>query len=438
MVVVNPVCESSAEVVTARDLAHVLPTANVFGRRIQPFPHYVGYAKEAGDLVGAAFLTTEVVPDESWGYRDRIATLVGVDTGGRITGVKVLREFESARYTKEPLSDGSWFLTQFEGKDAADNLVLGDDVDGITGATITSSSIARSINAGLQLVTQEVLELQVRRDNPAKHLFFQHLVWQIDFIFLWIIVGLAAFGLYTKNALLRYCILGLSVAYLGIFKGGGLSVNDVVTLLSLRSPVLLNNLYWYSLVVVAIASAIIAGRFYCGWLCPFGAVLEVLYPVVPIEWTISKSTDRYLRAVKYVILVIILLLALVFANNTPAAYLASIVEPFATLFQLHGDVLAWTWLILALMCASVISRCYCRYFCPLVACFAILSAVSSFLIVRRFSVKLPQDNCIGCRLGERQCQMGAISYDEELKRPRIDGNECVMCNACAVNCPVAS
>ncbi len=87
------------------------------------------------------FLTTEVVPDESWGYRDQIATLVGIDAKGKITGVKVLSEFESPRYTKELLADGSWFLTQFEEKDAGDNCILEGDIDAITGATITSSTV---------------------------------------------------------------------------------------------------------------------------------------------------------------------------------------------------------------------------------------------------------------------------------------------------------
>lgn len=87
------------------------------------------------------FLTTEVVPDESWGYRDQIATLVGIDAKGKITGVKVLSEFESPRYTKGLLADGSWFPTQFEEKDAGDNFILEGDIDAITGATITSSTV---------------------------------------------------------------------------------------------------------------------------------------------------------------------------------------------------------------------------------------------------------------------------------------------------------
>ena len=434
----NLIPKCFAESVTKRDLADVLPTANVFARITEPFGHYLGYTTNGGYLVGVVFVTTEVVPNETWGYRDQIATLVGADAAGKITGVKVLSEFESPRYTKGFLADGSWFLRQFEEKDAGDNFILESDVDAITGATITSSAITRSIKSGLQLITEKVLYQEVEKDDPVKHLFFQHLLWQIDFIFLWATVGLAFWSFFKKNEYLRYFTLGLSFAYLGILMGGGFSINDILRLLSLHNPVFLNNLYWYSLVIIAIGLTVIAGRFYCGWLCPFGAILEVLYRLVPIEWKITGKADRYLKVVKYVNLVILLLIAFLFANKILAIYLVGIIEPFATFFNLHGDLISWMWLILVLVFSSAISRFYCRYFCPLGGFFALLSRLCSFLKIRQLSINLPQDNCKGCKLAQKKCQMDAISYDEELKKPSIDGNECLMCNTCATICPVES
>jgi len=427
-----------AESVRKKDLADVLPAANVFIRKTEPFGHYLGYTTESEYFMGVAFMTTEVVPEETWGYRDQIVTLVGVDTAGKITGVKVLSEFESPRYTKGFLSDGSWFLTQFEGKDAGDNFVLENDIDGITGATITSSAVTRSIKSGLQLITEKVLYQEVDKDNPVKHLLFQHLLWQIDFIFLWIIVALAFFSFFERSKYFRYFTLGLSFAYVGILMGGGFSINDVLRLLSFHSPVFLNNLYWYSLVIIALGLTVIAGRFYCGWLCPFGAILEVLHRLIPIEWTITESTDRYLKLIKYANLAILLIIAFLLKNKILATYTAGFIEPFATFFNLHGDLISWIWLVSMLFISSVISRFYCRYFCPLGAFFALLSGLSSLLRIRQLSVNLPQGNCKGCRLAQKKCQMDAIGYDEELQKPSIDSNECFMCNICAANCPVES
>jgi len=438
LILVNLTPDCVAELITERDLTYVLPAANAFARKTEPFPHFRGYTTDGGYFMGVVFLSTEVVPNESWGYRDQIETLVGANAMGLITGVRVLSEFESPRYTKGLLEDGSWFLAQFEEKDASDNFILEGDIDAITGATITSSTVTRSIKAGLELVTEQILNIHVDKDNPVKHLFFQHLLWQKDVIFLWVMVGLAFRSFVKKNEALRYLVLGLSFAYLGIFMGGGFSINDILRLLSLHSPVFLNNLYWYSLVVIAIGLTVFAGRFYCGWLCPFGAITEVLHLLVPIECKITGEADRYLKIVKYVNLGILLVIGLLFGDNILAIYLAGIIEPFATLFNLHGDSISWMWLILMLVFSAVISRFYCRYFCPLGAFFALLSWICDLLQLRLISVNLPEDNCTGCKVAQKRCQMNAINYDDQLKKPHIAGHECFMCNSCVAICPVES
>jgi len=430
--------KSFAESVTKNDLTDVLPTADRFVRNTEPFGHYLGYATDGGHLMGVCFVTTEVVPDESWGYRDQIVTLVGVSATGKIYGVKVLTEYESPRYTKGFLSDDSKFITQFVGMDAGDSFLLDYDIDAITGATITSSTVARSIKTGLQLVAEQVLDQQINKESLSEHLLFDHLLWQKDFIFLWLIVGLAYFSFLKKNQFLRYFVMGLSFTYIGVFMGGGFSINDVLRLLSFHYPVFLNNLYWYSLVVIALGLTFIAGRFYCGWLCPFGAVLELSYTVVPIQWSISEGIDRYLRFVKYLIFAVLLMIAFLFSDNIIATYIAGYVEPFATFFNLHGDLISWMWLVLMLFLSSVISRFFCRYFCPLGAFFALLTLLSSFLKIKQLNVELPKDNCKGCRLAQSVCQMQAISYEEESKSPKIAIDECFMCNTCVTTCPVES
>jgi len=427
---------SFAEPVTKNDLVNVLPGANVFVENTEPFRHYLGYTAAGGHFVGVVFITTEVVPEETLGYRSRIATLVGVNASGKISGVKILEEDETPRYTRGLLNDGSWFLTQFIGKDVGDNFLLGRDVDAITGATISSSAIARAIEAGLNVITDKVLYLEPDKESVVEHLLLHHLLWQIDFIFLWIITAIAVLAFLKKNRPLRYLILGFSIVYIGFLKGGGFSINDVLNLAYFNLPVFLNNLYWYSLVVIAIGLTVIAGRFYCGWLCPFGAVLEILYHLVSVKLTVPENADKYLKLIKYMNFVILLMIAFLFLNKSLTAYIASIIEPFATFFRLYGDLFAWMLLISMLLISAVISRFYCRYFCPLGAFFALLTLALSFLKLRQLSVKLPQDNCKGCRIAQKTCQMEAISYDMELKKPEIDHKECFMCNTCAGICPV--
>ena len=162
---------------------------------------------------------------------------------------------------------------------------------------------------------------------------------------LWVIVAIAFIAFFKKSRILRYLVLGLSIVYIGFVKGGGLSITDILNLCSLNLPVFLNNLYWYSLVIIAMGLTIIAGRFYCGWLCPFGAVLETLDRLVSIERKIPINTDRYLKLIKYVIFLILFFIYFLFANKSLATYIASIIEPFATFFRLYGGLIFWIWLI---------------------------------------------------------------------------------------------
>lgn len=84
------------------------------------------------------------------GYADEITMLVGVSSEGTVTGLRVLEMHETVGLGARALTDWK-FLAQFlknEG-DAA----VGENVDALTGATVTSKAVARSVNAAVAYVT---------------------------------------------------------------------------------------------------------------------------------------------------------------------------------------------------------------------------------------------------------------------------------------------
>jgi len=84
------------------------------------------------------------------GYGGDIRMMLGVDKGGKITGLRILEHSETpglgARITED------WFISQFVDKNVNDPLAIGQDLDGITGATISSRSVA----GGVKLVAGEI------------------------------------------------------------------------------------------------------------------------------------------------------------------------------------------------------------------------------------------------------------------------------------------
>ncbi|MBC7860486.1 MAG: 4Fe-4S binding protein [Burkholderiaceae bacterium] len=128
----------------------VMPAAQQFSER-KGAPSYVeAYAVDAGknagkkQLVGYVFLSTDVVDIPAYSGKP-IVTLIGMDTRGIITGVRVLKHSEPILLAGIPESELLKFIGQYVGKAADAKLVIGSGsqdtgsigLDAISGATVT-------------------------------------------------------------------------------------------------------------------------------------------------------------------------------------------------------------------------------------------------------------------------------------------------------------
>jgi NosR/NirI family transcriptional regulator, nitrous oxide reductase regulator len=163
---------------------------------------------------------------------------------------------------------------------------------------------------------------------------------------------------------------------------------------------------------------------FCGWLCPFGALQELLslltrrlHFIKPMR--LRTRLDAALKAVKYVVLAV-----LVGGAGLSAAWTESAVEvePFKTAISLGFDR-AWPFVVWALACAVLsvfVFRGYCRYVCPLGAALAIVGRVRLFAwIPRRAECGTP---CQSCR---HRCDYQAIA-----PAGTVDYSECFQCLDC--------
>lgn len=94
--------------------------------------------------------TGYVVGTSTSGYAGSILMLIGVHNDGYVTGLQVRQMEETFGLGAEALTDWE-FLAQFlltEG-DAA----VGETIDAISGATVTSKAITRSVNSAVAFVT---------------------------------------------------------------------------------------------------------------------------------------------------------------------------------------------------------------------------------------------------------------------------------------------
>jgi electron transport complex protein RnfG len=119
---------------------------------------YKGYsAPDTTKLIGYAFT------GRSTGYSSVIETLVGVDSAGQVIGIRVLSQTETPGLgTKiQEVKYGeklTWVQKQFIGKSAATTKVDkdGGEIVSITGATISSRAVAKSVSEGYRQIMSRI------------------------------------------------------------------------------------------------------------------------------------------------------------------------------------------------------------------------------------------------------------------------------------------
>ncbi len=217
------------------------------------------------------------------------------------------------------------------------------------------------------------------------------------------------------------------------------------------------------LALFMLALTAVLGRFFCGWVCPLGAVIDVAGALRRSRQPDDRSNERRSRP-KFIVLLALLICAaagiqlawavdpeVIFArfislNLIPGATAAAD-GLFAWLIQTFGfygpvydfyrqltmSVLgvkvyyfAHAVLILAMFVAVVgmslvFSRFWCRTLCPLGALYA--------LFARRTLLRRTVQPCAQCMRCRTDCRMGAIKEDLSYAP-----GECVLCMDCLYQC----
>ncbi|HIT33402.1 MAG TPA: FMN-binding protein [Candidatus Faecousia intestinigallinarum] len=90
-----------------------------------------------------------------YGYADDIVLWVGVSEAGEVTGLVVRTLHETYGLGATALYD-TQFLSQYLGQTG--NLEVGNGIDAITGATVTSKAITKAVNSACAYVTGADIE----------------------------------------------------------------------------------------------------------------------------------------------------------------------------------------------------------------------------------------------------------------------------------------
>lgn len=116
------------------------------GANGKPIKKTIFPAKKGGKLIGLAYSS------EGHGYHGNIEVMVGVDLTGTITGISILRHSETPGLGARIVEPA--FRKQFQGMKLSDELKLstqGGKIDGISGATHSSTGVVSAVRKALEL-----------------------------------------------------------------------------------------------------------------------------------------------------------------------------------------------------------------------------------------------------------------------------------------------
>ena len=253
-------------------------------------------------------------------------------------------------------------------------------------------------------------------DEEQKEPWFREIAagqaWDVGLFAAFTVLALVSF--FRKSVALKNVTFAAAVLYLGFYKSQLISIVNIFALVDWSLPIFKYSLAWYVLATFTVVSTVLWGRLYCGRVCAFGSLTQLMDYVVPARWRydVPLKIERRASLIKYGVLAGAILYFII----TRDRFIYRYIEPF-WMFSFHGSVVMWTGLAVLLVATVFVRNLYCRFLCPVGAALGLLSSLTVFKIKR-------WKECNTCKLCEKTCQWGAI------QGPKIIKSECVRCDDC--------
>jgi polyferredoxin len=233
--------------------------------------------------------------------------------------------------------------------------------------------------------------------------------------------------------------------------------------------------------IVIFAMTIVFGRLYCGWLCPFGLLMDLiilLRKAFKIRYrNLPDKLNKILHQSRYVILLFFLFLPVILWLIEPppdfnfavvmAQRLAGPFRPYSVLLdpmiplvvpwtgplvvsqinlsypyvqdiityagQNIGQVIAIAFVGLTLIGSFFVRRVWCR-FCPTGASLAVVNRFKGFKWAPLLHLEKDEEKCTKCGVCKRVCQ-SQVNDVYEQKGGKINTSMCMLCLRCTEMCP---
>jgi ferredoxin len=238
---------------------------------------------------------------------------------------------------------------------------------------------------------------------------------------------------------------------------------------------------------MTVVAAVILGRFFCGWLCPFGLYQDVLTRIRKAlrlrHLRFSEKTNTAIGQSRYIIIASFMIFSVIFGSfaifghqlipgtitggpeGTEAGIVSKINEPFCLvcparplciLIESGIGAMKWSYIsqivqgpfwitgfyitsinLAILIAITIISLVYRRFWCricPLGALTALFSSFTPFKQIALTRLQKNEEKCTKCGVCKRVCPTQASAVFDQ-KGGDVTESRCILCARCVEICP---
>lgn len=190
--------------------------------------------------------------------------------------------------------------------------------------------------------------------------------------------------------------------------------------------------FWIGLFTIVIFYAIMGGRTFCSWVCPYHFLAEMVERLRNVFVKKYKWKDHtFKRWIRYVfwagfILLALLTGSLVFENLNPVGIISRA--------MIYGPGLILFWILAIVLFELLYSqRFWCRYVCPLGATMGMIGVAAPL------AIRFEHEKCGYCRDCQSVCLVPHVLWftqrGKATQKVHYAGHDCTRCGLCVDLCP---
>ena len=288
------------------------------------------------------------------GYGGPLTTVISVNEEGVIEGIAIVESRETSSYLQEVTDSG--LITSYLGR-TIDDL---PQIDGISGATLTSQSISRSVVQGSLAIGEQVFEL-----GPAESSSSFPVPGKTDWLVIVLFVAaiLVARTKFKAKKQARWTLLLSSLVLIGFYSS---SQYSSATFSFLLSGMWSEGVASYTAIILlglSVGYMIYSNKnIYCNYICPFGAAQECLGCITSPR--VVRLKPPFFNWFPRLLLLTVLAMGLYFRNPGNFTY-----EPFGILFNMIGSTFLFALTVLVVLSSLIMHKPWCQQLCPVTQMF---------------------------------------------------------------------